>query len=400
MNEILDEVEDIVEESEVKLADMYDVTPEPGGDGLYGLHPNEGLTSIEKELLPLYAGLSRGMMIVTGEPGMGKGVFVAHLAWQLRRMFKGKKVLLDYKPRPLFDLGQENNRYFLFNGDFIEEEMEKMAVKHGFDKKKSSKNQDWDDDIKSSEKSNVKILKNIANEVTEANKSRLQDAIWGMDEFKRYMHNRTPNAKLNIQVGNLISVWRHRDMLVLGMCPNIDEIDYNACKYYLTHIISMRARGNGHVFDAHYYKKQHVTSKGIVNIEGKPQIVTVDGAKPLPEIGVELINPSIIQGNIEKEITSFLREKYAEELEKRELTRRKFDELKFDEISQCQEYISFMESYRKTYIGELTRGMSNLNIIQENVGGDLDELSERLLFMHRLGIVECKCFFDLYNSKN
>lgn len=379
------------EEPEKRLCDLYDTTPECGENGLYGFSLNDGLTAQEIELAKIYSPLSRGMMIVCGEPGMGKTVFAAHLAWQIRRMFKGKKALLDWRPRPLFDLGSESNRYVMFDDYFLLSEMDKMAKEAGV--KITDKDNDKDEARK-------EVTKEVAKHLISKNKVLLQNGVWEMDEFKRYMYNRRPTAKINMTTGMIISMWRHLDLLILGMCPNMDEIDYNACQYYLTHIIKMSAASDGHRYFADYYKKQHVTTKGVVNIEGKTQRIVVDGAKPLAEVGVELLDYNKAHGNIEKEIVSYLREKYKKDIRRQKVTRRMFDQYKIDLNSGVITATDFIHKYRELNVGELTIGMSNLNIIHNNLGGDLDELNERLLFMHSLGVIRCKRFFDIYNSKN
>lgn len=391
-NDVLKQVKEMVDnESEFNLADMYDITPEAGEDGLYGLGLNDGLTKEELELAKIYAPLSRGMMIVCGQPGMGKGVFAAHLAWQLRRMFKNKRVLLDYKPKPLFDLGRDLDRYVFFDDEFLLNQMKNIAIESGVK---------IDDEEEKTSKKNKKNTEEVAKKVLEKNKTLLQNGIWEMDEFKRYMYNRRPTAMINMQTGMIISFWRHLDLLILGMCPNIDEIDYNACQYYLTHIIKMSAASDGHRFFADYYKKQHVTSNGVVNVQGRTQRITVDGDKPHAEIGVELIDSSKAQGNIEKQIVLYLREKYYDDIRNGLMTRGKYTTLKTEENRLIKEYTNFIESYKNAHSGELTIGMSNLNIIHSNICGDLDELNERLTFMHKLGIIKCKRFYDLFNSKN
>jgi len=117
---------------------------------------------------------------------------------------------------------------------------------------------------------------------------------------------------------------------------------------------------DGKTVFAGFYKKKSVTSKGVFNIEGKPTRLRVNGGKPFPEIGVQLnpnVRPSDELGEKENEIVEYL--------------------------MTCKDKLS------------------NLNIINENADDeDINILSERLLFMHRLELVTCKRFFDIFNSKN
>ena len=114
-------IEELAEDS-IKYGEyegLYDETPEPGANGLYGLELNDGLTDLEMQFAERLAFLCRGVMIVHGQPGCGKGTFGTYLAWKIRRIFKGKRVLLDYMPKKLFDYDYDNNRYKYFNADMM-----------------------------------------------------------------------------------------------------------------------------------------------------------------------------------------------------------------------------------------------------------------------------------------
>jgi hypothetical protein len=347
----------IDEEIDDDVDELYDETPEAGSEGLYGLDLNEGLTEAEISLAPLYASLSRGLMVVTGAPGSGKGVFSNHLAWQQRRLFKDKRVLLDYRLRRLFDLGQEDNRYILFNSEFFDKEVAKMAASSGTTIIREN-------DTEHKYKTTQKVLKDntqkLAKEWFRNNELLFVNAHMNLDEFKRYFHNRNPMNPMGIKLGHIITMWRHMGMLILGMCPYLSEIDQYSVIPYMSHEVKCSWSTDGNTTFASFYKKKSVTTRGVINVEGKPVRLRVNGGKPLPEIGVQL------------RLETATMHDYG------------------DKENAIVEYLQIMD-----------KGLANLNMIHDNaVDEDINNLSERLLYMHGEGIVSCKRFFDIFNSQN
>lgn len=341
-----------------EIADMYDETPEAGADGLYGLELNEGLTLEEQAKASKYALMSRGHMLVTGQPGSGKGVFGTSLAWTNRRLFRGKKVFLDFKPRALFDLGQDSNRYHLFNSEFMQNEIKKMAIQSGtekiLDENIASKNKK----VSVKDKTKSEGLSLLAKEWRKKNEVLLRSGVLALDEFKRYCYNREPFSIENKVIGSLNSVWRHLDLLILGMCPQKHEIDQYTSLFYVTHEVRCSAMTDGHSFKYRIFKARYVGVKGVIETTGKPEVYFIDGSKPRPEIGNELKSVSFSEddGQIENMIMEYL-----------------------------------LECPKQT---------ANLNMICDTLDLDLNETKDRLLNMHKLGLIECKCYFQLYNSKN
>jgi len=370
--EELDAVESITDRI-LPLEDKYDDTPEPGANGLYGLELNDGLTEAEMKVASFYALLSRGVMIVHGNPGCGKGVFGTFIAWKLRRFFKSKRVLLDYSPRRLFDYGYYNNQYEMFNADVMMKEIKKMGDTAG-----KVINSGEDADLKDTELADVKDLtKKWAND----NKLKFVECILEWDELKRYFHNRRPHNPLGVMGSNIISVWRHLGMLVLGMCPNIREIDSNGFLQYVTHEVrpDWCSKPKIDTTLCRIRRKSHVSFDGIIKFETKPRGLFVNGGKPRPEIGVQLINPELANGNQEKRIVEFLQD---------------------SKLNKRNNILGFCE------------GLSNLNEIAEAIDEDIDECKFRLLAMNGIykeddpnrfvskGAIQCKKVFDLYNSKD
>jgi hypothetical protein len=340
---------------------LYDETPEPGANGLYGLELNDGLTDLEMQFAERLAALARGVMVVHGNPGCGKGTFSAYIGWKIRRIFKGKRVLLDYMPKPLFDYSYDDNRYKFFNVDFMMDEVDRMADRAG----KSIK-RDADEELTGKEKEMARLMAQKWAYSKQA-EVLMKDSVWELDELKRYLHNRHPNNRVGIQISNILTQWRHLRLLCLGMCPNINEIDWNGFLQYVTHEVRPEwcTRFKLHTTKCIIRRKSHVSNTGVVKFESKPYPLYVNGGRPRPEIGVQLLNPDISMGEPEKRVVSYIQAK---------------------------------------------GGMSNLNEISDNTGEEINECRLRLLKMHGVfpspdkllynpeSLIRCMTVFNLFNS--
>jgi hypothetical protein len=364
----------IVEPDFGESDEMYSMIPDRGSNGLYGLELNEGLTDSEVTMAEFLAPFIRGVMIVHGQPGCGKGVVGTYLAWQGRRLFKKndklKNILLDYKPKKWFDYSyNSDNRFKLFDAEFMINQINIMAEKIGANIKKTEEIDLNEDEISS--------LTNATK--SWAKKSVLFDfSILELDELKRYCHNRRPHNPFGIMIGNIVSVWRHLDMLVLGMCPNINEIDVNNFLRYVTHEVepgwctarnrpSWEDRTRSDTTKCVIRAKTHIGTDGVIKFASKGVVLYVDGGKPRPEIGMQVVKPDFPMGIPEKKIVDFL-------------------------LSQGN--------------------MGNLNEVSNAVGEELNECRNRLLAMsgywrklrdNRLSfnnIIRCKRIFDIYDSQD
>jgi hypothetical protein len=354
-------IEDLIEQSQ-EIADMYDNTPVRGKDGLYGMALNEGLTEKEIELAPMYAALSAGTMIVTGELGSGKGTFSNHLAWENRRLFKGRRVLLDYHPKSLFDLGSEANRYVLFDTDFLNDEMDKMAVNTGLGTLDDEGN--WISSRKLKAEDAKKAITDIAETWLKKNDVLLRDGVLCIDELKRKMHNRKGMDKENILLGHIITQSRHLHLLFLGMCPFTNEIDVKSCLQYMKFHVrcSKGAKEFASYVYASFWRVDRVDETGRIYTKGKhPLLIKVNGAQHFPEIGVQLLD-----------------------------------------IEKDKEMLDFgeKENLIVEYLTGMKKHIANLNMINTAVQEDLNELAERLMYMDDLGIVQCKRFWDIFESED
>ena len=368
-NEDTQELEDLAEDIEkhpsfTKYEGHYDDSPEAGEDGLYGLHLADGLTDLEMQFAERLATISRGVMITHGNMGSGKGVFATYISWKMRRIFTGRRVILDYEARRTFDYGFENNRFKYFGMGMMMDEVDRMADMA------EDRNANRDEELKplhGIEKETAEIL---AQKWADSNGAVLmENAIWVLDELKRYLHNRKPNNRVGMQISAILTQWRHLGLLCIGMCPNIAEIDYNGFLQYTTYEVRPKwcTRYRPDTTKCTIRRKTSVSNNGVVAFESKPYNLFVNGGRPRPEIGVRLLDGNLPQDEPEQKIIEFL---------------------------------------------ETKDGFSNLNEISDYTGEDINECKYRLLKMHGKyptgtkllynpdKSIACSSVFNLYNSRD
>lgn len=221
----------------------------------------------------------RGLMVVTGDPGSGKGLLSNMLAWKIKHYFTGRKALLDYKPRPPF------GPYLPFDDKFLHEELAKMAelsnvrmgqIPEEIDRKDNKR-------IKDVSELSLKWVRSKQGEVY------LSNSVLVLEEFKRYMHNRRPMNPLGITLGHIITWWRHLNILIIGMTPFLNEIDVKACQQYITHEVRCSWATNN-IAKCKVFQTMWISAKGVLRIQRKPTLILIDGWLERPELGVSDID--------------------------------------------------------------------------------------------------------------
>jgi hypothetical protein len=151
------------------------------------------------------------------------------------------------------------------------------------------------------------------------------------------------------------------------MCPNINEIDWNGFLQYVTHEVRPEwcTRWKPHTSKCIIRRKSHVSPNGVVKFETKPYPLFINGGRPRPEIGVQLLDGELALDEPEQRIIEVLKSK---------------------------------------------GGFANLNEISDLTGEEINECRLRLLSMHGKypspnralynvnASLACKCVFNLFNS--
>ena len=136
-------------------------------------------------------------------------------------------------------------------------------------------------------KLNQKQLTGLANKwVTEAGIVKLQNAVLVKDEIWKDMHNRSPFNPMGRTLAGILKLWRHLDLLVIGMAPRKDELDVKACLQYITHEVRCEWLVNKeNTTRAHIYPVRFITGKGNFRMSGKPFFFDIKGDEPREALG-------------------------------------------------------------------------------------------------------------------
>jgi len=170
----------------------------------------EGLTYRARKFADLLRTISRGTMLVTGEIGGGKDLFLVSTAY-LFKYLMGRRILLDFLPKRAF------GEYTLFNAQVMMQEINKMAKAAGVEGIVDTKDQsEYDQFIE--EETEKWALEGEGMIL-------LKGAVVVLQELKRYCYKRNPHNRYNKFIGSLNSVVRHLDALIAGSHVKENEID-------------------------------------------------------------------------------------------------------------------------------------------------------------------------------
>lgn len=267
------EVQGILRELGYNDDELYDYTGL--GNEIYDTQLNDGLEDWEvadaRKLAMIFGGF-RGMVIVTGKPGAGKGLFGNTISWRIKRYIKGRKILRDDRPRELY------GAYIPFNEEFVINELQKVGGARSSIPKEISRRK----------KKELDALATVtASWMEKRGKLLLADTVMLLDEFKRYFHNRRPFNPMGILLGtHIITQWRHLNTIIFGMAPFKRELDAISLLPYVTHEVRcswMLSRPNTAKCDVHFTK--WVSSQGVLDVSRKPITIYIDGAKPQKQLG-------------------------------------------------------------------------------------------------------------------
>jgi len=269
------ETENITRAMGLHKEDLFDYTGLDTSGNIYENKWNPYLSEEELEDAERLGRYSRGIMLVLGDPGSGKGLFATMLSSKLKYYLANKKVLMDYRPREAF------GAYIPFNEDVLKGELAKMA---------GVASNEIPSDIahKVENEGRVKNLKKLTEDWFKSTDAQLLlcDSIMVLDEFKRYFHNRRPHNPMGILLGHIISWWRHMNLLMIGMAPQRKELD----RFSLFPYVNFEARCSwmATVSDTtlvSIFTTKYVGATGVLTKKGKTKRMRVNGRTPRDFLG-------------------------------------------------------------------------------------------------------------------
>lgn len=262
--------------------ELYDQSPTV--DDLYDIPLVDGLSPVEIAEANIWRRFYYGVMLVTGKPASGKGLWMAVLGYKNKRFF-GRRILLDYKPREAFGL------YMPFNESVLVGELEKMrevaATPIAREVGRTDKPTRAEMVARTDKLTRAEMVALAEKWMSSKGEVYLRGVLMGLDELKRYFHNRRPHNPMGITLGHVLTIHRHLDMIMVGATPFKREIDAISFLPYVTHEVrcSWGRDGKAHF---HIYQTVWISDQwggGQLNVKGKPFVMTIDGARPRDELG-------------------------------------------------------------------------------------------------------------------
>jgi hypothetical protein len=179
------------------------------------LQLNPHLTEEEIEDAFFWKDYNRGKILITGEPGSGKGITSHMIAYKMKHYF-GKTAIIDTRPRKIF------GAYVPFSADFLEEQIDRMsAVEKGCGRVLQDGRwlafHERDDEDKENNRDRIR------GEVL------MRNSVVLLDEYgNKYMPRLQPNLRISQDLLKLDNFWRHLHMLTLGVGVSLDDFNRKA----------------------------------------------------------------------------------------------------------------------------------------------------------------------------
>jgi hypothetical protein len=264
-------VEDLEGLSRLEQESLFDESPEYGEVYDFQLTPN--LTAEEVEDALFWARFMRGIMLVDGPAGSGKGMVSNMISWKMKRYFN-KKVLLDYKPRRAFGV------YHPFNTQVLVEQLGRMSsLAKG-------------DEVQANIAFQNPLMKDLTHEwMTSKGQVFLKNSVLVLDEVKRYMDKRRPFNPMGLVLDDIFDIWRHLDILIIGATIDKNKLDQKRfipamtteirCTWLTPYTVQRHGLSE---YSALYtiYPLRYVgaAGEGVLEVAGRPINRVIEGGKP------------------------------------------------------------------------------------------------------------------------
>ena len=203
--------------------------PERSHDPLYVVKLRPGLTPEEVEdarhimrWLRHANGQSygiSGIMLVTGPPRSGKGLFGAWLAYKIKKYFAGMRVLTDEKMMPLF------GDYTFFNDEILLTDIAVMNEVAGREVVAEAK----------TAKQMAAMRELVDGWQTEKGVAMFQHSVVRMTEASKYFDKRRPGMLILMLMNQMLKMFGHTETLYILDTQFVDDLDVYRCLPLVTH---------------------------------------------------------------------------------------------------------------------------------------------------------------------
>ena len=316
------DVQDLLDLPEGVLFDEAPVSPPR-------LTPLPGLTAEQIEDALFWRDYMRGIILITGMPGQGKGMLAHMIACKAKHYF-GLNIVSDTRPRKIFGL------YYPFSEEFLVDQMDRMTevarglpielykydVSQPIDEGKVKVNRDdiiVIDAIKDNPLSAdyIKEITGLSEKKVYASLLKLQDtetiektsftpyvdgngdwvssrgkvftrnAIWLLDEFgSKYMNIREPNNPIHRTIlMKVFPIWRHLQSVIIGIGTERDDFDARCypkatCEIHCTRLVKTKL-----IFGIKLYPLRYISATGELEYTGRKVKFKLDGEAPQDLLG-------------------------------------------------------------------------------------------------------------------
>lgn len=192
---------------------LYDESDTMLPQDLLQLNPN--LTEDEVEDAFFWKDYNRGKILITGEPGSGKGITAHMIAFKMKYYF-GKTAIIDTRPRKTF------GNYIPFSFDFLQEQIERLSLVeagHGIQQTDGK----WIAFEPQSDEDKQLNRNRVRGEVF------MRNSVMLLDEYgNKYMPRLQPNIRIAQDLLKLDNFWRHLHLLQLGVGVSLNDFNRKA----------------------------------------------------------------------------------------------------------------------------------------------------------------------------
>jgi hypothetical protein len=247
------------------------------------------------------------VFLLHGALGSGKGTHGNRIS-KCFNWYYGKNVILDYRPRELFDLqyvpsycdlahGNPHDPILLQHTDYVYfdkssfiEQLSRMA-----DVSLGGLANDADPNLEKLEKSKVEEIRRLSGVwLTQTGLVFFQNGVLTIDEIKRYHHKRNSNNPFGRMLILLYDLLRHAHLCVVAMTAYYDELDpLEFLPKVTVEIKCHKSEYNQHTVMGDMYKVNWMDSKQTRSFKKLRQLV-VDGREPWALLG-NYVHTEILQ---------------------------------------------------------------------------------------------------------
>lgn len=242
--------------------DLYDESP---GYEASKLQLVEGLTDGEIEDATFWLPYMKGLMLVSGPPGSGKGLFGHMLTWKGKNYYQDKVAMLDTKPRRAFGL------YHPFTREVLIEQLRRIEEATGW-KVMGEKDDEY-----------AEVDSDVCLDDLQSDHIFLKNSVMLLDEFHTYMDRRI-RRPMGHALGDMFKIWRHLNMLVIGMTTEEGDLDYKRCIRAVTSFARCRQSLKNPDMFLVTLRKVKFDGSGLKQV-GKKCTISIDGARSREALG-------------------------------------------------------------------------------------------------------------------